>query len=77
MTEEEIEKLSVEDWSKLMNGYQDRNDPGTINLNINDGVQKPETLDIPENHEERSIEDWAKLMEANSQDSHAINLFDE
>jgi len=76
MTEEEREKLSVEDWTKLMNGYQTRTDPGTVNLNINDDVQKPEVPDIPKNPEERSVEDWAKLMGANSQDSRTVNLFD-
>ncbi len=77
MTEEEIEKLSVTDWTKLMNGYQKRNGPGTVNLDINDHIQEIETFDVPENQEERSIEDWEKCMEVNSQDSHAVNLFNE
>lgn len=76
MTEEESEKLSVMDWTKLMNGYQTRTDPGTVNLNINDDVQKPVVSDVQKELEERSVEDWAKLMGANSQDSRTVNLFD-
>lgn len=76
MTDEEVEKLSVAEWTKLMNDQVTPSGPGVAKLDMDDDTRRPDVLDIPEDPEDRTVEDWAKLMGADSRNNHAVNLLD-
>ncbi len=76
MTDEEAEKLSVAEWTKLMNDQSTPSGPGIAKLDMDDDIRRPDVLDIPEDLEKRTVEDWAKLMGADSRNNHAVKLLD-